>query len=422
MKHEITLRLRQLLTLFVLLVFSITSCQKQETITPEATDETSSDPLVERAIEWYSKQSQHTKEGSTKDFSLTDYKPDWSTAVISKNSKGVPIVNVKLVNQDEYYDDSRFMELSVAVDQSGQSVGLIKEFLTNPYEADAKMNLYTGNGDFIVSGEYNKRDTQLQKLSSNRANTSCSVNPDGGTTGNSGSGGNPGPCNDDGSDPGGGGTNWLDEVTITEPFPGSPDPHGPGIPSPVTNPGTPIPVQPGTPGGSAPPTKTELGANRFVMKDIDQSKYPRFTTMVKGLKSFVQNDKKVMEALVKWSGFTEAEILSKIEFGKGPEIVIKDLGSSSKYGYFDAVENPNVVNINSSWVNGLEIANLTSTQEATAFLLGVTLLHEFVHQARAANNLDQHTYEYGLGFENIAFGVVINRNNAGKYSYRMYQK
>ncbi|MFC6101266.1 hypothetical protein [Olivibacter domesticus] len=419
MKNEITLRLRQLLTIFVLLAFSITSCQKEETISPEATDETSLNPLVESAIEWYSQHSKNAKDGKAKDFALSDYQPDWETAAISKNSKGVPIVNVKLVNRDEYYADSRFMELSIAVGQSGQREALIKEFLTNPYESDAKMNLYTGNGDFIISGEYNNSVSQLQKLSTMSANTSCSTNPDQGTTGSPGSGGNPGPCNDDGSDPQPGG--WLEEVTITDPFPGGPDPHGPGIPSPVTNPGTPIPVQPGTPGGSAPPTKTELGANRFVMKDIDQSKYPRFTTMVKELKSFVQNDKKVMEALVKWSGFTEAEILSKIEFGKGPEIVIKDLGSSSEYGYFKGSENPNVVNINASWVRGLEAANLTSTQQATAFLLGVTLLHEFVHQARFANNLDRN-YEYGLGFENSSFGIIINKDNASQYSYRMYQK
>ncbi|HWV70774.1 MAG TPA: hypothetical protein VN040_03630, partial [Pseudosphingobacterium sp.] len=102
-------------------------------------------------------------------------------------------------------------------------------------------------------------------------------------------------------------------------------------------------------------------------------------------------------------GFPEAEILSKIEFGKGPEIVIKELGSSSEYGYFNDAEDPNVVNVNASWVRGLEAANLTSTQQATVFLLGVTLLHEFVHQARFANNLD-HNYEYALGFENSSFG------------------
>jgi len=421
MKNEITLRLWRLLTIFAVLAIFVSSCQKEETIAPETTNEKSTvDPLVKSAIEWYSQHSQNTKERSAKDFSLNDFRADWSTVTISKNSKGVPIVNVKLVNQDEYYADSRFMELSVAVDQSGQSVGMVKEFLTNPYEANAKMNVYTGDGDFFVSGEYNKNDAQLQKLSTMRASTSCSVNPDGGTTGNSGSGGNPGPCNDDGSDPGAIGGGWLDEVEITEPFPGGSDPYDPGIPSPVTNPPT-MPVGPVTGGGGNTMPTTELGANRFVMKVPDQTKYPRFTAMVKGLHDFVKNDRKVLDALIKWSGFTEAEILNKIEFGKGPEIVIKDLGSSSEYGYFKGSENPNVVNINASWVNGLEAANLTSTQQATAFLLGVTLLHEFVHQARFANNLDRN-YEYGAGFENSSFGVIINKDNAGKYSYRMYQK
>jgi hypothetical protein len=184
--------------MLVVLAISVSSCQKQEAITPKAVDKISSvDPLVESAIERYSKHSQTSKERGAKDFSLNDYEPDWRTVVISKNSKGVPIVNVKLINQDKYYAGSRFMELSVAVDQSGQSLALIKEFLTNPYETDAKMNLYTGDGDFIISGEYNKSASQLQKLSTMSANTSCSVNPDGGTTGSSGSGGDtPGLCNE----------------------------------------------------------------------------------------------------------------------------------------------------------------------------------------------------------------------------------
>lgn len=247
MKNIFTFRPKQLLTITAILSLLISSCQKQEAVIPETKVESSStDPLVKSAIEWYTKHSQVSKERSSKDFDLNNYRPDWGSVVVSKNSRGIPIVNVKLINQDEYYADSRFMELSVAVDQSGQSVALIKEFLSNPHEANAKTNLYTGDGNFIVSGEYDRSAGQLQKLSTMSASTSCSTNPSGGTSGSSGSG-NVGPCNDDGSDPSYGG--WLEEVVITDDYPGGPNPYGPEIPSPVTNPGTVIPVIPGGGGG-----------------------------------------------------------------------------------------------------------------------------------------------------------------------------
>jgi hypothetical protein len=160
-------------------------------------------------------------------------------------------------------------------------------------------------------------------------------------------------------------------------------------------------------------------AGKFVMSNADQAAYPRFTEMVKNLYSFVQNDTKVLNALKHWSGFSESQILEKVQFGKGPTIIIKDITGAC--GYFSRAENPNAIFIDAGWVRGLEQANLTSTKQATSFLLAVTVLHEFVHQARAANNLDK-DYEYGEGFEIMSFGLVIKASNAADYSYRFYQK
>ncbi|SFG60976.1 hypothetical protein [Pedobacter insulae] len=159
--------------------------------------------------------------------------------------------------------------------------------------------------------------------------------------------------------------------------------------------------------------------NQFILDFLSQKKYPKFTNLIKELKNNVQNDKKILDALKDWSGLTESKILEKLAFGEGPTIVVKDL--TGRYGYFDRNENPNVINIDASWVRGLEAANLLSTRQATAFLLGVTVLHEFVHQARAANNLDRN-YEYGNAFEKSAFGLVIHGENAGNYSYIFYGK
>jgi len=197
---------------------------------------------------------------------------------------------------------------------------------------------------------------------------------------------------------------WLPGVTITAP--GNTGGEGGSIP----------PVGPGPYVGGV---GGYVYSGIFVMSTAHQSQYPRFTTMVKGLYDFVKNDTKVLNALKQWSGFNEATILEKMKFGKGPTIQIKHLDGN--YGYFSKSENPNVINIDADWVRGLEQANLPSTQEATAFLLAVTALHEFVHQARSQNGLDRN-YEYGVGFENSAFGLVINASNAANYSYRLYKK
>lgn len=197
----------------------------------------------------------------------------------------------------------------------------------------------------------------------------------------------------------------LNDVIIT----------APGNPDPTWNP---FPVVPPGPGGG---TGSTSSVGNFIIDKSTQDKYPKFTDLIKRLESFVANDKKVMDALIKWSGYNREQILEKVKFGQGPTITVKEL--TGKYGYFDRAENPDVINIDASWVRGLETANLLETQEATGFLLAVTALHEFVHQSRAANGLDRN-YEYGYGFEQSAFGLIIENDGAAPYNYRfrLYKK
>lgn len=161
--------------------------------------------------------------------------------------------------------------------------------------------------------------------------------------------------------------------------------------------------------------------NNFTMDKEIQKQYPKFTELIKSLEGFVKNDQKVMDALKKWSGLSEQKILEKIKFGQGPEIALKDL--DGKFGYFNESEDPNVINIDASWARGLEIANLIETKQATAFLLAVTVLHELVHLTRAENGLDR-KYEYGFGFEQSAFGIIVEDNGIAPYKlmYRLFKK
>lgn len=220
----------------------------------------------------------------------------------------------------------------------------------------------------------------------------------------------------------------IDGPTITAP---SPSPSNP-FPFPIipptypTNPSIPPPPPPSFPpvgggGGSGGSFVNPDVINNFVLDKATQDKYPKFIDLIKRLENFVANDKKVMDALIKWSGYNREQILEKVKFGNGPTLVVKEM--EGKYGYFDRAENPNVINIAASWVRGLESANLLETREATGFFLGVTVLHEFVHQARAVNGLDRN-YEYGYGFEQSAFGLIIEDDGIAPFTYRfrLYKK
>jgi hypothetical protein len=150
---------------------------------------------------------------------------------------------------------------------------------------------------------------------------------------------------------------------------------------------------------------------RFDPSDNYETKYPKFTNLVKNLKTFVKSNPKVLNALQAYSGFSKQQILDYLQFGKGPVIKIEEM--TGKYGFFGPYSK--VLNIRASYVRGLEQASYQSTQEATAFLLAVTILHEFVHFGTDSNKITSDgLYEFGSGFERDAFNVIINKDNAGK--------
>ncbi|WP_139368967.1 hypothetical protein [Elizabethkingia meningoseptica] len=171
-------------------------------------------------------------------------------------------------------------------------------------------------------------------------------------------------------------------------------------------------------GGGDLDIETDVSPN-FRMKLSDQRKYLRFTEMVKGLKSYVQNNSNILESLVKISGLTKAQVLDKLTFGKGPSISIvsnlKDKNGNVVYGKF-VYKEPNSISINETYVSKLENASTNIDIEASTFLLAVTVLHEFVHYGNnATDSFPAGGKEAGKLFENEVYGVVITEENATDY-------
>lgn len=173
--------------------------------------------------------------------------------------------------------------------------------------------------------------------------------------------------------------------------------------------------------GASTKAASSINPTLFIMTAEQQKMYPRLTVLVKNVYEYVNKNADVMYYLKTFTGLTESQILDKIRWGRGPTVNVTEM--TGRYGFFNA-NNPNVINISASWARGLEAANLAETQEATSFLLAVTVLHEFVHYGRnAAGELaSPNGVEFGFSFEQSAYGVFITKENAGKYAYKFYKK
>lgn len=160
-----------------------------------------------------------------------------------------------------------------------------------------------------------------------------------------------------------------------------------------------------------------LSSPNFKMRKIDQIKYPNFTTVVKNLKTEIQNNPNTLNRLVELTGLTESQVLGNLTFGQGPSIrLVPNLTGPSgpNYGNFNPAD-PTFINIKLEFVLGLEQASLSSTRHATAFLLAVTILHEFIHFGNYISGYDTNGNEMGNIFEYETYGFTITHLNAGYY-------
>lgn len=160
-------------------------------------------------------------------------------------------------------------------------------------------------------------------------------------------------------------------------------------------------------------TYVEVTPN-FKMRKMDQTSFPRFTQIVKNLKSYVQNTPSILPKLRTISGLTDAQILDKLTFGKGPNIeLVQNLVHENQpvYGKFKHNQ-PEILYINQNFAQGLEQASLPTTIEATSFLLTVVVLHEFVHYGNFVSGFKPTGNEAGELFENAVYGIVVTKYNA----------
>ncbi|WP_026752757.1 hypothetical protein [Sediminibacterium sp. C3] len=151
----------------------------------------------------------------------------------------------------------------------------------------------------------------------------------------------------------------------------------------------------------------------FHPMDLSYISYPKFVHLVKNLRTFVKNNVKVLNALQKWSGFTKQQILDKLIYnmGKGPEILVSD-AVGSNYGKYNHKNAPGVLYIDPVTVSKYQNSQTNSKEEdALAFMLSITILHEFTHYGVSSMGLTNtgrfKFYETGREFERMLFDVIL---------------
>lgn len=145
---------------------------------------------------------------------------------------------------------------------------------------------------------------------------------------------------------------------------------------------------------------TQLIKQIYGFFDVDQkiaNKYPKFTQYLKNDIQELANNKNIMNGLMKYGGFTENEIKSKVlKFGEG-SIKLGLLDNTGiyigSYGYYPGGKGYPIM-INEKLISQFENAENNYEQSLYLLLALSTILHETVHYGEWENNGYSSKYQY----------------------------
>lgn len=146
------------------------------------------------------------------------------------------------------------------------------------------------------------------------------------------------------------------------------------------------------------------------------SLYPTLTQYLKNELPTLKNNSIIINAIQNYTSLTTAEISEDLQWGKGPTIKIVQLDNfcstcdSLTYGLYDGINGPDILHIDVDLVNDIENSAGTVVGNSFAFLIGVTILHEYVHFGD--NDGNDFPGEEGALFEVDAYGQTVWRTNA----------
>jgi RHS repeat-associated protein len=152
--------------------------------------------------------------------------------------------------------------------------------------------------------------------------------------------------------------------------------------------------------GNNPTKYLDVGGNFRLSADFVKQ-YPRLANYLRYDIQDILNNPTIMSALQKHGELTEDQIKADLTWGQGPEINVVSAGSGGLF-----IPGSSRLNIISDWVSYLEEATGLS-KEATLFIVGTILLHEYVHYGDDQDDVPRGEYPVEL-FEKAAYGQQIS--------------
>ena len=156
---------------------------------------------------------------------------------------------------------------------------------------------------------------------------------------------------------------------------------------------------------------------KFPINSNYQNLYPNFTEYVKNKIPLLKQNNFIINKLVQYSELSISKVKRDLQWGEGPTIKIVQLNGfcetcdDDTYGLFNS-DDPNSIYVDIDIVNLIESSPNSPEGDSLAFLLGVSILHEYVHLGDYVDGIDQ-PGEEGLLFEQATYGESIWINNAG---------
>lgn len=342
--------------------------------------------LREEADKYFRSQLKVKVSKDSNDVNITMYSPDWSTVAFGKTSDDLDYIAVQLKNTE-----NELIELNVTI-IGENTYGIIKRYL----KTANKLQYLSGSGRLLTTIDYN---FAMQSTPAGKYGNFKTLDIYGGELdevpvygGGGGSGGDSG-----------GGDGWGGGLP-TGPSTGSGGSGGDG--GSGDNGG-------GSGGYSGGYSSSSIG-NRFQIDWEIKYYYPKFAQMLTNMDTWLQQNPRVLDALIKYSGFEKNKVLQLVRDKNGPTIKLvseRELAGGRADGKWTKGD-PNNIYLSRESLKVMENSTNLHHQNAYAFSIAATLLHETVHYGRFQNGLvDENKPEYGQMFEILGFGWRVEFQN-----------
>ena len=163
-----------------------------------------------------------------------------------------------------------------------------------------------------------------------------------------------------------------------------------------------------------PPTECDSvpAESNLDLLPFDRLKYPTLAKIVEGLYDKVKNNPKLMNSLKNFTNLTEQQIVSNLETGKGPKVIVKTMPNIA--GHYN--HETNTIEVGKHLFGISNTYLVTSYSTALEFYLASSILHEFIHFAENyTHKFLPHDNQYddaGFQWENNFYGGTVSFNYA----------